>query len=95
MNILIILGPPKPGRFNHAIAHMAAETLQGLGHVVTLRDLYAEGFAPILPAYEILRDAAPQPDVQEHCGQLAVADGSIMANPNLWAQPPAMPKGRE
>lgn len=93
MNILIILGHPDPGSFNHAIADTAAEALRNLGHAVTVRDLYAEGFDPVLPAREIPRHAALPPDVQQHCDELAAADGLIIVHPNWWGQPPAMLKG--
>jgi putative NADPH-quinone reductase len=93
VNILIILGHPDPGSFNHAIAGAAAETLRGLGHDVVLRDLYAEGFDPVLPAIEIPKGAALPPDVREHCDQLAAADGLVIVHPNWWGQPPAMLKG--
>lgn len=60
---------------------------------MTLRDLYAEGFDPILPAAEIPRGAVLPPDVQRHCDQLAGADGLVIVHPNWWGQPPAVLKG--
>ncbi len=82
MNILVILGHPDPGSFNHAIAHAVAGALREQGHEVTLRDLHAEGFDPILPAAEIPKGAALPPAIQEHCDQLAAADGLVIVHPN-------------
>jgi putative NADPH-quinone reductase len=93
VNILVVLGHPRPGSFNHAIAQAAALALRGAGHEVILRDLYAEGFDPVLPAAEIARDADLPPDIRQHCDELAAADGLVIVHPNWWGQPPAVLKG--
>jgi len=93
MNISIILGHPKPGSFNHAIAQTAAETLKFLGHQVILHDLCAEGFDPRLPPAELARGEVLPPDVQKHCDEIREADGIIIVHPNWWGQPPAILKG--
>ena len=91
--ISVILGHPHPGSFNHAIADKVVVTLHGLGHHVWLHDLYAEGFDPVLP-YEEIPDSASLPDViQQHCDEIAAADGIVVVHPNWWGQPPAMLKG--
>jgi len=48
MRISIILGHPRPDRFNHALARVAAETAARAGHEVHFHDLQAEGFEPVL-----------------------------------------------
>ena len=53
MKILIILGHPDPQSFNHAIASGVHDALRNDGHHVTLHDLYAEAFDPLLPVQEI------------------------------------------
>ncbi len=93
MNVLIVLAHPDQGSFNHAIAGAAAATLERLGHAVVLRDLYAEGFDPVLWGPEIRRDAHLPPEVQRHCAELADADGIVIVHPNWWGQPPAILKG--
>jgi len=93
VNILVILGHPRPGSFNHAIAQAVTGILKDAGHAVTLRDLCAEGFDPVLPVEEIPKDAVLPPDVREHCNLLAAADGLIIVHPNWWGQPPAVLKG--
>lgn len=93
MRILIILAHPRPGSFNHALAQAAADAARTLGHEVTLRDLHAEGFDPILPADEAKKGAALPLLVAEHCRLLAQADGLIVVHPNWWGMPPAILKG--
>jgi NAD(P)H dehydrogenase (quinone) len=53
VNVLVVLGHPKQGSFNHAIAEAAVATLRAGGHVVAFHDLYHERFDPILQASEI------------------------------------------
>jgi len=93
VKISIILGHPKPGSFNHAIAETAAETLRGLGHAVILHDLCAERFDPLLPPAELARDATLPPDIQKHCDEIVEAEGILIVHPNWWGQPPAILKG--
>lgn len=93
MNILIVLGHPVPGSFNHALAAAARDTLRTDGHCVTFHDLYAEGFDPLLPAQEIPDSAPLPPKIQRHCTELRAADGIVIVHPNWWGQPPAILKG--
>jgi len=93
VNISLILAHPHPGSFNHAIAEIAARALRERGHSVWFHDLYAEGFDPLLPNTEIPRDAVLPPDIQQHCDEIAAADGIVIVHPNWWGQPPAILKG--
>ncbi|EGJ50311.1 NAD(P)H-dependent oxidoreductase [Desulfocurvibacter africanus] len=93
MRVSIILAHPNPGSLNHGIAQTAAETLRGMGHEVRLRDLYAEGFDPLLPAGEIPREAALPTLVDEHCREIVEADGIVVVHPNWWGMPPAILTG--
>ncbi|WP_027367360.1 NAD(P)H-dependent oxidoreductase [Desulfocurvibacter africanus] len=93
MRVSIILAHPNPGSLNHGIAQTAAETLRGMGHKVRLRDLYAEGFDPLLPAGEIPREAALPTLVDEHCREIVEADGIVVVHPNWWGMPPAILTG--
>lgn len=93
LNISVILGHPDSGSFNHAIAGTVVETLTQAGHEVTFHDLYDEGFEPILLAEEIAKDAPLTPFIEEHCAEIAEADGIVIVHPNWWGQPPAMLKG--
>lgn len=93
MNILLILAHPTPGSFNHAIAAAAREALIGAGHEVWFHDLYAESFDPILPTAEISQEGPVTGVIQQHCQQLAAADGIVIVHPNWWGMPPAILKG--
>jgi len=93
MHISVILGHPRPGSFNHAIAQAALEVLQGNGHRVFFHDLYAEGFDPVLPPGEIPRQAQLHEVVRSQGEEIARADGIIIVHPNWWGQPPAILKG--
>ncbi len=92
MNILVILAHPTPGSFNHSIAEMVVATLERMGHTGYFRDLYEEGFDPVLPSEEIIGDNL-DPVLSEHCEQLANADGIVIVHPNWWGMPPAILKG--
>lgn len=48
MNHLVVYAHPNPESFNHAILETVVESLQGKGHEVTVRDLYAIGLDPVL-----------------------------------------------
>ena len=93
MKILVILGHPQRGSFNHAIADTAVAALENDGHEVIYHDLQAEGFDPILPGQEIARDGLMDRVVMAHCDQLAATDGVVIVHPNWWGQPPAVLKG--
>jgi putative NADPH-quinone reductase len=93
MKISIILAHPGTGSFNHGIAKTCVETLEENGHEVIFHDLCKEGFDPILPDDEIRKDAPLPPMIQQHCDELANADGIIVVHPNWWGQPPAILKG--
>jgi len=93
MNILIILGHPDPGSFNHALAAGVREALLSDGHCVTLRDLAAEGFDPRLTAVELDSRGAMPEEIKRYCEELQAADGIVIVHPNWWGQPPAILKG--
>ncbi|MGF7117073.1 NAD(P)H-dependent oxidoreductase [Methanobacterium oryzae] len=93
MKILLILGHPTPGSFNHAIADSAIQTLENNGHEVIFHDLYAEKFDPIILSGEIPKKADLEPLIEKHCKELAETNGIIIVHPNWWGQPPAILKG--
>lgn len=93
MQVSVILAHPCQQSFNHAIARTAAKHLEAAGHAVRFHDLYAEQFEPLLPAFELPKEA-PLPDaVARHCAEIASADAIIIIHPNWWGQPPAVLKG--
>ena len=93
MKILVILGHPRQGSFNHAIAETAVKALQKRGHEAIFHDLCKERFDPLLPYEEIPKSAQLDPVVKKHCDEIAGADGIIVIHPNWWGQPPAILKG--
>jgi putative NADPH-quinone reductase len=93
MKILLILGHPKKGSFNHAIARAAVEALESNNHEVIFHDLYEEGFNPVINHEEIPTDGEIDGVLRDHCKQVASADGIIVVHPNWWGQPPAILKG--
>ncbi|WP_461209601.1 NAD(P)H-dependent oxidoreductase [Desulfocurvus sp. DL9XJH121] len=93
MRMLVILGHPRPGSLNHALAGRGVETLEELGHEVVFHDLCAEGFDPALPGDEAGRGAVLPPDVARHCEELRDAEGVVVVHPNWWGMPPAVLKG--
>ena len=93
MRISVILAHPDEGSFNHAISKTAVEQIEGNGHTVFFHDLYEEGFNPLLPSEEIPQDAQLPMVIDQHCREIAEADGIIVVHPNWWGQPPAILKG--
>lgn len=93
MKILIVLAHPDAGSFNHALADAAAQAAKQQGHEVTLVDLHAERFDPILPATEIPKGAPIPRWLARHCADLGAAEGIVVVHPNWWGQPPAILTG--
>jgi NAD(P)H dehydrogenase (quinone) len=93
LKILLILGHPTEGSFNHAIASTALKKLKENGHDVFFHDLYTEKFDPILSTEEIPQDGLYDKTIEKHCRELMESDGIIIVHPNWWGQPPAILKG--
>jgi len=93
MNIFVVVGHPDSSSFSHAIAQTAIQTVQRSGHAVMFHDLYAEAFHPVISAQEARHARSDDPLVEQHCRELALADGIIVVHPNWWGQPPAILKG--
>ena len=93
MSVSVILAHPNRNSLNHAIANTVVESLLRNGHTVDFHDLYEEGFDPILPFEEFPKDAPLPPEIENHCKEIAQADGIVIVHPNWWGQPPAILKG--
>jgi NAD(P)H dehydrogenase (quinone) len=91
--ILIVLAHPDPASFNHALAHSVSQALLAAGHEVSLRDLYAERFDPVLPAGEVVSECELSAEIAAWCAEVAKAEGIVIVHPNWWGQPPAILKG--
>jgi NAD(P)H dehydrogenase (quinone) len=93
MKISVILAHPDKGSFNHAIAAAVVKTLDRNAHRVIFHDLYEEGFDPVLPVNEILKDVPLPPEIERHCREIREAEGIVIIHPVWWGQPPAILKG--
>ncbi|MDD5711250.1 MAG: NAD(P)H-dependent oxidoreductase [Smithellaceae bacterium] len=93
MKVSVILAHPDKRSFNRTIAETAVVELRQAGHSVSFHDLYEEGFDPILPASEIPAQAPCSSSIDQHCQEIAEAEGIVIVHPNWWGQPPAILKG--
>ncbi len=93
MNVSLILGHPRKESFCHAIAEAAAAVLRANGHSVLFHDLYAESFDPLVSADELRTRVSTNALVEQHCFEIASAEGLVVVHPNWWGQPPAILKG--
>jgi NAD(P)H dehydrogenase (quinone) len=93
VKILIVLAHPDPASFNHALARAVRDSLVAVGHEVSLRDLHAERFDPVIPVGEIPSECELPADIAGWCHEVAQAEGIVIVHPNWWGQPPAILKG--
>jgi putative NADPH-quinone reductase len=89
MNVLIVLGHPNGGSFNHALAETCKTQLNKNGHAVFYHDLYKEQFNAVLGSLAQSNDN----ESEHHSLDLLNSDGIIIIHPNWWGQPPAIVKG--
>lgn len=90
---LVVVCHPDPASFNHALADRVARSWAAAGVLVTLRDLYAESFDPVLSVEEFRGGLSPDPLVRAHIVGLRESDLLAIVHPNCWGAPPAMMKG--
>ena len=94
MQVLVVLGHPEAGSFNHAIAGTTVSTLKHLGHKVVIHDLYAEKFDPVLKFEEIPSDGKVDANIKKCCEELACAEGIAIIHPNWGVNLQQFSKGR-
>lgn len=97
MRVLTIYCHPRPDSFCAALRDAAMETLTSIGHSIELRDLYAEGFDPVLSAYQrdVYFDSEPEAmrGLEDHVAALRQAEALLLVYPTWWLGMPAMLKG--
>lgn len=95
MNILLVIAHPYVGSFNHAIKDELVKGFAASGHDVKVRDLYAEGFDPVLgsPELEALNQGVVSAAVQQEQADVSWADGLVFLYPLWWYDRPAILKG--
>ena len=96
MRALVLFSHPKQDSFSAAVRNLVLEKLRDAGAEARLRDLYAEGFQPVLTAedwddYE--DEAINTKRVQSHVADLQWCDTLIFIYPTWWYGVPAMLKG--
>ena len=96
MRLLVVYCHPDPESFNAAIRDEAVAALGRAGHEVTLLDLHAEGFEPVMGREERrgyhTRGDNERP-VAGHLALLRRAEGLLFVYPTWWYGLPAMLKG--
>jgi putative NADPH-quinone reductase len=96
MRILLVHCHPRADSLSAALRDAAIAALRQAGHEVELRDLYAEGFDPVLSAEERGRyhDVGPNlQGIEDHVASLRRADALLLVHPTWWYGMPAMLKG--
>lgn len=102
MKALIVFAHPRKSSFTHALVDRIARTIQGQGHQVQIRDLYAMNFNPVLKAEDtihieegkFLREADRFPsDVQMEMDLIEASDLLVYVFPSWWNGMPAIMKG--
>jgi NAD(P)H dehydrogenase (quinone) len=96
LRILVVFCHPVGESFAAALRDRCVADLRGAGHEVNLKDLYAEGFEPVLSpqerrAYEDLD--ADRGAVAGEIEALRAAEGLLLIYPTWWYGLPAMLKG--
>ena len=93
MRVLLIHCHPRSDSFCAALREAATDALRSAGHDVEIRDLYAEGFDPVLDAQERSRyydQGVHRPEVASHVASLRRAEALVLVYPTWWFGPPAM-----
>jgi NAD(P)H dehydrogenase (quinone) len=95
MNHLAILGHPNQASFNRAILDSYVAALNGQGHDVRVRNLYALNFSPVLTANDLVGAAAGRvaDDVRIEQEHVAWANVVTFIFPLWWGGMPAILKG--
>jgi putative NADPH-quinone reductase len=96
MRVLLIHCHPRPDSFSAALRDAAMDGLTAAGHSVELRDLYAEGFDPVLSAHQrgaYFSEAENAHGIEDDVAALRRAEGLVLVYPTWWFGMPAMLKG--
>ncbi|TNE65043.1 MAG: flavodoxin family protein [Rhodobacteraceae bacterium] len=93
---LVVYCHPRETSFNRGIRDLVVARLETAGVEYRLRDLYAEGFDPVLSAHEHeIYENVPENRilVDRDCTDLEWCDSLIFVYPTWWYGLPAMLKG--
>ena len=94
-SVLVILAHPDgKNSFNAAIARAVVGALDAKGYEPVLRDLYAEGFDPVMTFEEATRPVSEAPAAMlAEMEQVKNCSGMVFVHPNWWGGPPAILRG--
>jgi NAD(P)H dehydrogenase (quinone) len=95
MRCLIVYAHPNPASFCHALLRRVQTELEAAGHELRVKDLYAEGFNPVLSGAELgaLNDGRVPPSIQAEQALLRWAESLVFIYPLWWFGRPAILKG--
>src|ERR1700741_5009215 len=96
MKVLVVFFHPVAESFSPALPERFVGDLGRAGHEVTVKDLSAEGFQPVLSADERRAYEDEGADRQAIAGEIAAlkaARGLLLIYPTWWYGLPAMLKG--
>ena len=96
MRCLVVYSHPLETSYCAALCTRAIDALRGAGHEVRLRDLYADGFDPVLSRQERIdyhTRGANARLVSAHVDDLQWAEALVFVYPTWWYGLPAMLKG--
>ncbi|WP_132252381.1 NAD(P)H-dependent oxidoreductase [Methylobacterium segetis] len=96
MRVLMIYCHPRADSFSAGLRDAARRGLEAGGHAVVLRDLYAEGFDPVLSDRErgcYYDERADRSGLADHIAALRGAEALVFVYPTWWFGMPAMLKG--
>jgi NAD(P)H dehydrogenase (quinone) len=97
MRLLVVFAHPSTESFGAAIFRAATEALGRAGHELRIRDLYREGFDPVLrPEHWTCYLSEPERNVArvaDHVADLKWAEGLVVIYPTWFYGPPAILKG--
>ncbi|MFI0846823.1 NAD(P)H-dependent oxidoreductase [Mesorhizobium sp. IMUNJ 23232] len=93
MKALVVISHPAADSFNHALAEAVRTAWVSAGCDVVFRDLYAEGFDPLLSESEARGMQTSDETIAAHIADLRACDLLAVIHPNCWGAPPAMMKG--
>ncbi len=90
--VLVILAhPDAKNSFNGAIAQRTIDALATQGYEPVFRDLYAEGFDPIMTLAETKESSSAAPlAMQKEMQAVKECAGMVFIHPNWWGAPPAI-----
>lgn len=92
---LIVYAHPNSQSFNHALLETTIQGLKAAKMEVRVRDLYAEGFDPVLSASDIIstKQGKIPEDIAREQAELIWATHLVLIYPIWWGDRPAILKG--